>query len=212
MDPSTSLASPSPDALGLVGLDGFYRWHARIYDWTRPFLLFGRRAAADAVEAQAGQLVLDVGCGTGVSLPRLGRSGASVVGIECTQAMSCRAQARLGRHGLGGRVLLDARPYGPHGDYEGTADRMLFSYSLSMIPPFSAVLERARRDLRTGGRIVVVDFLDAKGLVAHGLERSHVQLGPARLLFLQRLFPDHRLKVVSLGLWRYFLFVGEVGG
>ena len=211
MDPSTSLASPSPDALGLAGLDGFYRWHARIYDWTRPFLLFGRSSAARAVEAQAGQLVLDVGCGTGVSLPRLGHSGASVVGIECTQAMSRRAQARIEQHQLEGKVLLDARPYGTHADYEGKADRLLFSYSLSMIPPFSTVLERARRDLRGRGRIVVVDFLDAKGLVARGLERSHVQLGPARLHLLQRLFPDHRLKVASLGLWRYFLFVGEVG-
>jgi S-adenosylmethionine-diacylgycerolhomoserine-N-methlytransferase len=209
MDPSTSLASPSPDALGLAGLEGFYRWHARIYDWTRPFLLFGRKAAADAVGARAGQLVLDIGCGTGVSLPRLASTGASVVGVECTEAMRRCAQARVGRYDLSSNVLFDERPYGTHADYEGQVDGMLLSYSLSMIPPFGAVLEQARRDLCAGGKIVVVDFLDAKGLVARGLERSHVQLGPARRLLLQRLFPDHRLEVKSVGLWRYFLFVGE---
>jgi S-adenosylmethionine-diacylgycerolhomoserine-N-methlytransferase len=211
MDPSTSPASRSPDALGLAALDGFYRWHARIYDWTRPFLLFGREAVVDALEARTGHLVLDVGCGTGVSLPRLAQTGASVVGIECTEPMRRRAQARVERRGLRGRVLFDGRPYGTHAGYEGKVDRILFSYSLSMIPPFAAVLERARGDLRAGGRIAVVDFQDAQGIMASGLERSHVHLGPARRMLLERLFPRHRLEVRSLSLWRYFLFVGEVG-
>jgi len=209
MDPSTSLASPSPDPLGLRGLDGFYRWHSRIYDWTRPFLLFGRRAAGDAVEAKTGQLVLDVGCGTGFNLGRLARTGAFVVGVECTEPMRRRAQARVDRSGFGRRVLFDGRPYGTHAGYRGAVDRLLFSYSLCMIPPFAEVLESARTDLRAGGRIVVVDFLDASPLVAYGLERSHVQLGPARLSLLRQLFEEQRLEVVSLGLWRYFLFVGK---
>ena len=109
-----------------------------------------------------------------------------------------------------GRVLFDGRPYGSHSGYEGKVDRLLFSYSLSMIPPFEAVLERARRDLRAGGRIAVVDFLDARGPLSWGLRRSHVGLGGARLLALGQLFPKHQLRVVSLGLWRYFHFVGEV--
>lgn len=209
MDPSTSPASRSPDALGLAALDGFYRWHARIYDWTRPFLLFGRGAAADALEAHSGHLVLDVGCGTGASLPRLAKTGASVVGIECIESMRRRAQARVLGRGLGGRVHFDGRPYGAHAGYEGRVDRILFSYSLSMIPLFAAILERARRDLRAGGRIVVLDFLDALGPVAYGLERSHVHLGPARRRLLEQIFPRHRLEVRSLGLWRYFLFVAE---
>jgi len=208
MGPSTLPDSASPDALGLSGLDGFYRWHAWIYDWTRPFFLFGRKAAAAALEARAGHLVLDVGCGTGINLPRLARTGASVVAIECTESMRRRAQARAG---LTSRVLFDGRPYGTHPDYEGLADRILFSYSLSMIPPFEAVIDRARRDLRAGGRIAVVDFLDAKGPASRGLERSHVLLGPARLDLLKRQFPRHRLEIRPLGLWRHFLFVGEAG-
>jgi hypothetical protein len=58
---------------------------------------------------------------------------------------------------------------------------------------------------------VVVDFLDAAPPVASGLVRSHVHLGPARLALLRRLFPQHRLKVASLGLWRYYSFIGEAG-
>jgi S-adenosylmethionine-diacylgycerolhomoserine-N-methlytransferase len=124
--------------------------------------------------------------------------------------MRLRAQARVDRGGVGPRVRFDDRPYGTHAGYEGQVDRMLFSYSLSMIPPFAEVLEQAHRDLLLGGRIVVVDFQDALGPVAHGLERSHVHLGPERRVRLKQLFPRHRLEVVSLGFWRYFLFVGEV--
>jgi S-adenosylmethionine-diacylgycerolhomoserine-N-methlytransferase len=106
-------------------------------------------------------------------------------------------------------VELDARPYGSHAEYEGGVDAVLFSYSLSMIPPFEEVLERARLDLRPGGRIAVVDFLDAWGPVRFGLRRSHVQLGRERLRALRRLFPRHHEAIRSVGLWDYFLFVGQ---
>jgi S-adenosylmethionine-diacylgycerolhomoserine-N-methlytransferase len=193
---------------GLPCLDRFYRVHARLYDWTRPFLLFGRRAAVAAVEAGPGLVVLDVGSGTGWNLAPLVRSGASVVAIECSPPMLERCTARAARL-TSASIRLDSRPYGTHADHVRAADRILFSYSLSMIPPFRDVLERAGDDLRTGGRIVVLDFLDAAWPVAQALAASHVFLGPERLAELRRLFPRHQLDVTSVGLWRYFLFVGE---
>jgi hypothetical protein len=80
-----------------------------------------------------------------------------------------------------------------------------------MIPPFEEVLERARLDLRPGGRIAVVDFLDAWGPVDLGLRRSHVHLGPDRLRTLRRFFPRHHEAIRSVGLWAYFLFAGSRG-
>jgi S-adenosylmethionine-diacylgycerolhomoserine-N-methlytransferase len=189
-------------------LEGFYRFHASIYDWTRPLLLAGRGEAVRALSLRPGEYVLDVGCGTGWSLPRLFAHGARAVGIEPSGPMRRQAAARLERQGLSGVVDLDPRPYGSHAEYEGAADAVLFSYSLSIIPPFREVLERARVDLRPGGRIAVVDFLDARGPVGLGLRRSHVCLGPERLGALRRLFPRHHVSVRSVGLWTYFLFAG----
>ena len=215
MPPSTSHASPrlseaqAAGRFGLDALDGFYRLHAPVYDWTRPLLLRGRREAVRRLAVRPGERVLDVGCGTGFSLPRLVARGARLAGIEPCPAMRQKAERRLERHGLGGVVDLDPRPYGSHAEYEGSVDAMLFSYSLSMIPPFEEVLERARRDLRSGGRVAVVDFHDAWGPVGFGLRRSHVHLGDGRLQALRRAFPRHHAELRSAGLWRYFLFVAQ---
>jgi S-adenosylmethionine-diacylgycerolhomoserine-N-methlytransferase len=196
-------------AFGLPALERFYGLHASIYDWTRPFFLYGRRRLLDALTVRPGQRVLDVGSGTGWSLPRLLGAGAEVVAVECSAPMRERLRARARRLGAGSRLRLVERPYGSPGAERLGADRVLFSYSLSMIPPYAEALASARRDLRAGGRIGVVDFLDARGLLARGLAASHVELGAARLDEARRLFPRHRLEVRSAGLWRYYLLVGE---
>jgi S-adenosylmethionine-diacylgycerolhomoserine-N-methlytransferase len=208
MDPSTSptFLPPPEEAVdfGVPALSRFYAWQAGIYDWTRPFFLFGRRQAVDLLAVEPGHRVLDVGCGTGFNLGALARCGAEVVGVECSPAMRRRAEARIGTLE---KVRLDPRPYGSHADYAGAVDRILFSYSLSMIPPYDHVLRRAVLDLAPGGRLAVVDFLDAHGPVGAWLSRSHVILGPKRLEALRRFFPDHEIRVAGTPLWRYFVFV-----
>jgi S-adenosylmethionine-diacylgycerolhomoserine-N-methlytransferase len=123
--------------------------------------------------------------------------------------MRRRAERRLEHQALAGVVDLDPRPYGSHSDYSAGVEAILFSYSLSMIPPFQAAIERAAADLRPGGRLCVVDFLDAWGPVGLGLRVSHVALGSARLDLLRRSFPRHSLDVRRAAAWNYFLFVAE---
>jgi len=106
-------------------------------------------------------------------------------------------------------VRLDPRPYGSHDEYRDGADRVLFSYSLSMMPHYRDVLEAARNDLAAGGRVGVVDFLGASnGPTKRWLERCHVELGDRRLLALMELFPRHTVVIRRAALWQYFLFWG----
>jgi S-adenosylmethionine-diacylgycerolhomoserine-N-methlytransferase len=199
------------DPFGIEPLTSFYGWQAGLYDWTRPLILFGRREARRRLEARPGMQVLDVGCGTGHNLAPLLRAGARVAAIDCSPAMLERARRRVDGHGMHSRVAFDSRPYGSHTDYRGEADRILFSYSLTMIPPYEKVVSGARRDLRPGGRIVVVDFLDSwLPPVRAWLSGCHVALGRRRLSALRQLFPEHRLEIRRAGLWSYFLFVGEI--
>jgi S-adenosylmethionine-diacylgycerolhomoserine-N-methlytransferase len=154
-------------------------------------------------------VVVDVGCGTGWSLPHLASAGVSVVCVETSPEMRARAEVRAARLGMSGRVQFDPRPYGSHGDHASQADVVLFSYSLSMIPPYAEALARAKDDLRPGGTIAVVDFLTALAPEpAAALRRSHVHLGMDRLDMLRRMFPDHRTEVRDALLWRYFQFLG----
>jgi S-adenosylmethionine-diacylgycerolhomoserine-N-methlytransferase len=208
MDPSTSLASPE-ERFALPALAGFYRWNAPIYDWTRPFILWGRSRVLEGLDVRPGQHVLDVGCGTGWSLARLLAAGGDVTAVEPCVSMRRQAEAKLAGHRLGGRASFCHTPFGADDQHRASADRVLFSYSLSMIPPFQDAVDAAYDSLRDGGRIGVVDFLDAAPGVAGFLRGSHVSLGEERVAALRRRFPRHRCLLRRGVLWRYYLFWGE---
>ena len=211
-DSGSETSRSRSDPHRLRALASFYRWQAGLYDWTRPLILFGRDAAIGGLGVSEDQRVLDVGCGTGWSLSRLAARGAEVIGVEPAPAMLARAERRarsLARRAGGRRVRVDSRPYGSHADYRDSADRVLFSYSLSMMPHYRDVLEAAREDLTAGGRVGVVDFLAASnGPTRRWLERCHVELGEQRLVTLRELFPRHTVVIRRAALWQYFLFWG----
>jgi S-adenosylmethionine-diacylgycerolhomoserine-N-methlytransferase len=191
----------------LAVLERFYRFHAPIYNWSRPFILFGRERLVRLLAPANGQLVVDVGCGTGFHFELLASLGARVLGIESSPHMRERAKQRAAH--LEG-IRVEGRPYGANFGEPLQADRILFSYSLSMMDSYREVLVRAQADLRPGGRIGVVDFLDGNNTpVRTWLQRSHVHLGPDRLNLLKELFPTHEVRVFPRGLWQYFLFVGS---
>ena len=205
-------AGAENDHFDTPSLTAFYRWNAAIYDVTRPLILFGRHEAVDLLRVERDNLVLDVGCGTGTNIPTLLERSARVVGVDSSPAMIERARRRAARSRADTPVQFDSTPYGSHSRYVGQADRVLFSYSLSMIPPFDSVVERAKWDLRPGGRIAVVDFLDAPlWPVRRWLTACHVRLGPERLRALEAAFPGSATIVRRTPLWTYFLFSATRG-
>jgi len=219
MAPSTLLASTAEPArvhqtdevLNLPALRRFYAWNAPLYDWTRPFILFGRRHLLDQLALPPKARVLDVGCGTGWMLLRLRERGMDARGVDCSPAMLAQARAKLERRGFDpGPGMLEERPYGSHDGYRGSLDAIVFSYSLSMMPPYGEVLAAAVDDLRPGGQIAVVDFLGSQhSLVSAWLGANHVRLGDERLRELTRLLPKHRVSVRRGALWSYYLFWGR---
>ena len=86
-----------------------YRRRAGLYDLElAPFEPI-RRRAIDQLGLQPGETVLDVGCGTGLSLPLLAsKVGASgrIVGIEQSPEMMALARQRAGRMGCGNVELI----------------------------------------------------------------------------------------------------------
>ncbi len=115
-----------------------------------------RRAAIDALHVRPGDTVLDLGCGTGRNLPLLARAvGANgrVVGLDVSSGALDRARRRSRTFPQVELLHADAASASP-----GMPDRVLATFSLSMMPDPEAVLARAVGALALGGRVAVLDF------------------------------------------------------
>jgi ubiquinone/menaquinone biosynthesis C-methylase UbiE len=112
-----------------------------------------RRWAAD----RASGAVLELAVGTGLNLPLYGASVTSVLGVDRSAGMLDVARRRVRDHGLEGRVDLR------QGDVQrldlpgASVDTVLVTYALCSVPDPLAVLLEARRLLRPGGSLVLVE-------------------------------------------------------
>jgi S-adenosylmethionine-diacylgycerolhomoserine-N-methlytransferase len=145
-------------------LDRNYRYQRHVYDLTREYYLLGRKKLIGGLNVPPGGSVLEIGCGTALNLIRIARRypEAQLHGIDLSRMMLETAEASLSRRGLSGRVEL---ALGDATDFDPSAllgrdrfDRIFFSYSLSMIPPWEAALEHAATMLAPGGSLHIVDF------------------------------------------------------
>ena len=84
-----------------------YQNWAKVYEWLTPLYLLGnekrlRREAIATLHLQAGQTVLDIGCGTGRNFPlileKIGLTG-KLIGVDYTPDMLARARERVEREG-----------------------------------------------------------------------------------------------------------------
>jgi demethylmenaquinone methyltransferase / 2-methoxy-6-polyprenyl-1,4-benzoquinol methylase len=109
-----------------------------------------RKAAALATRLAAGELAVDVACGTGALTRELETvaPGALVVGMDFSQEM-------LKRAGQGRHVAADALRL-PLAD--ASVDVVTIAFGLRNLPEPGQGLLEFRRTLRPGGRLVVCEF------------------------------------------------------
>ena len=145
-------------------MNRMYRRQRHIYDGTRRYYLLGRDLLIENLGARAGADVLEIGCGTGRNLVQAARlyPDTRFFGIDISTEMLTSAISAISRRDLAKRIRV------AHGD--GTAfnpqvlfgtpsfDRIMISYSLSMIPDWRLVLQAAASRLKPGGSLHVVDF------------------------------------------------------
>ena len=86
----------------LARMDRMYRPQKHIYDLTRKYYLLGRDRLIDELDLQAGQTLLDIGCGTGRNLALLGQRypAARLFGLDAAEPMLEIATKKLQHVGV----------------------------------------------------------------------------------------------------------------
>ncbi|SIT67184.1 Methyltransferase domain-containing protein [Microbacterium sp. RU33B] len=137
----------------------------------------GRAAGIELLAPARGDIVVDLGCGTGLNFPALaaavGREGL-VVGVDRSAEMLAMARRRVADRGWGDRVRIiqsdaveldEARVRAvlrAERDRD-LADGLFATYALSVIDRREVAWERAKSVLRPGARAGVVDMQPPRG-------------------------------------------------
>jgi S-adenosylmethionine-diacylgycerolhomoserine-N-methlytransferase len=194
-------------------MDEVYRGQRHIYDFTRKYYLFGRDTLIEGLAARPGMRVLEVACGTGRNLAKIGKAwpGVRLFGLDISAEMLKSARAALGAEAALGEG--DACAFDPQTLLgEPQFERIVLSYSLSMIPAWESALDHAAAQLAPGGQLHIVDFGDLAGLPAPAatllrawLAKFHVEPRTTMTDVAARVAAAHSLALSSTrGAFGYF--------
>lgn len=124
----------------------------------------GRKEALAKMACKAGDRVLEVGIGTGISIPQY-PDGVKLTGIDVSEHML--EQARKKVNGAADRVHLDVMDGQALTFADNSFDKVVAMYVVSVTPNPRAMVEEMKRVCRPGGDLFFVNhFSEEKGPVA----------------------------------------------
>jgi S-adenosylmethionine-diacylgycerolhomoserine-N-methlytransferase len=200
------MSAAAPGKAGHAALmDNVYKGQRHIYDATRKYYLFGRDTLIEGLDAQPGMRVLEVACGTGRNLAKIGKAwpGVRLYGLDISAEMLKNARKALGDKATLGKG--DACAFDPQELLgESGFDRIVLSYALSMIPDWESALSHAAGQLAAGGELHVVDFGDLgglpgplEGMLHRWLAKFHVQTRSTLPEAAQRIAAERGMTITS---------------
>jgi phosphatidylethanolamine/phosphatidyl-N-methylethanolamine N-methyltransferase len=138
----------------------YARW-APVYDVVfGPVFERGRKIAIAAAERIGGR-ILEVGVGTGASLPDYARTNR-LVGVDISEPMLRKAQERVAEHGLNNVEALAVMDAAHLGFPDESFDVVVAQYVITAVPDPEATLDEFARVLKPGGEIVLVNHIGAE--------------------------------------------------
>ena len=147
----------------------YARW-APVYDLVFGAVFERGRQAAIAAAERIGGRILEVGVGTGISLPDYSRVNR-ICGVDISEPMLRKAQQRVVELGLThveGLWVMDAE----HLSFpDASFDVIVAQYVITTVPSPEATLDEFARVLRPGGEIVLVSRVGAEAGLRRALER-----------------------------------------
>ncbi len=216
-----ALAEPKPLVPALLtkaAVPRLYTWLAPGHDLLAALIASrARRQALSTADVQAGEAVLEVGVGTGLSFREMLRRNPEgrLSGVDLTPAMLRRARRRAARtrHACYDLSLGDAYAL----DFpDASFDLVLTGYMIDLLPrtDFTRVLRECHRVLRPGGRFVSFHMTHGEKAGERfwmWLSRLHpIFLGGCRSIRLAPLLGDVGFEKVSSAVVRQLGFPSEI--
>lgn len=158
----------------------YARW-APIYDWS--FGAFTRtpcRAAVAEMNRLPPSRILEIGVGTGISLPLYDRKHR-ITGIDLSEDMLLRARKRVAEEGLSHVEALDVGDAGALAFPDGGFDAVMAMFVITVVPEPQKVLAEMERVVRPGGQVILVSHFSVdkgpRAVVERHLSRFSSRLG-----------------------------------
>jgi len=149
-----------------------YRRYARIYDAVfGPVLQPGRKAVLDALKLKPGDRVLEVGVGTGLSLPLYPRS-VRITGIDVSGEMLEKARARVASRKLENVEALLEMDAENMSFPDASFDKVVAMYVVSVVPRPAKLIEELHRVCRPDGEIYIVNHFQSENPIVASFERA----------------------------------------
>ena len=150
--------------------DAYRRW-APIYDLTFGKIAeAGRKNAVQIINRRRGR-VLEVGVGTGLSLPCYG-SHLTITGIDLSPEMLAKAEDKVDRHNLANVAGLHEMDAGALAFPDESFDTVVAMYVMTVVPEPQRVMRELERVCAAGGEVILVNHFSEDEGVRGFLERK----------------------------------------
>ena len=147
-----------------------YAYYSRVYDFIFKRWFFPRQQyAIQALNISLGQRVLDLGVGTGFSLP-LYPQHARVIGVDLSSKMLREARKKVLRERLSHVDLMEMDA--AHLAFpDNTFDCVIVAFVISVVPDPLQVLAEIKRVSKPEGQIVIINHFQSQNKLMAQLEK-----------------------------------------
>lgn len=150
--------------------EAYRRW-APVYDYTfGKISTAGRRHAVELVNSTKGRL-LEVGVGTGLSLPEY-EPHLEITGIDLAPEMLAKARERVDSERLANVVGLHEMDASDLRFPDATFDTVVAMYVITVVPDPTKVMKELARVVKPGGQVVLVNHFSQEEGVRGWVERQ----------------------------------------
>jgi phosphatidylethanolamine/phosphatidyl-N-methylethanolamine N-methyltransferase len=188
--------------LDIRAIEHAYRRYARFYDFVFGAVFQpGRKAIVERMNCKPGERILEVGVGTGLSLP-LYPKNVLVTGIDISRDMLALAQARKVRGQLDNIVQLSVMDAENMEFEDSSFDKVVAMYVASVVPDPERLVDEMRRVCKPNGRIIFVNHFHSRNPVLGAFESLiaplSTQLGFRPDFSLDRFLDETGLKATNI--------------